>query len=246
MLKRVWARTEAIRRPPPRPTSMYARLRPTPVWFGFVRIRPLRSVWPFRSHGMKEMGLSRPKWVAETDLWKLSPQAPCRVCGPQGRLTTTAGGWLGDRHMPGGRRSLSPSKGWFSLASGRPVSGPIRARTGPERSFPLAARTGNFYTGPDLMWIEHRAGRSRVPDPCPTPVVQLTRPGRDTSTEAYATGMWGGVSRLWRTWDTAFDWSVSGSGVPLRKIQQNRQPIAGRVIVSRWLSALNFLILLMS
>ena len=33
------------------------------------------------------------------------------------------------------------------------------------------------------------------------------------------------------------------SGVPLRKIQQNGQPIAGRVVVSRWLSALNFLIL---
>ena len=36
------------------------------------------------------------------------------------------------------------------------------------------------------------------------------------------------------------------SGVPLRKIQQNGQPIAGRVVVSRWLSALNFLILLVS
>ena len=36
------------------------------------------------------------------------------------------------------------------------------------------------------------------------------------------------------------------SGVPLRKIQHNGQPIAGRVVVSRWLSALNFLILLMS
>ena len=36
------------------------------------------------------------------------------------------------------------------------------------------------------------------------------------------------------------------SGVPLRKIQQNGQPIAGRVVVSRWLSALNFWILLMS
>ena len=39
---------------------------------------------------------------------------------------------------------INAAKGWFSLASGRPVSGPIRARTGPERSFPLAARTGNF------------------------------------------------------------------------------------------------------
>ena len=33
----------------------------------------------------------------------------CRVCGPPARWTTTAGGWLGDRHMPGGRRPLGPA-----------------------------------------------------------------------------------------------------------------------------------------
>ena len=45
---------------------------------------------------MKEMGLSRPKVdvarVAETDLWRWPPPAPCRVSGPQARSTTTAGG----------------------------------------------------------------------------------------------------------------------------------------------------------
>ena len=48
---------------------------------------------------MKEMGLSRLKVdvarVAETDLWRLPPPAPCRVSGPQARSTTTAGGRLG-------------------------------------------------------------------------------------------------------------------------------------------------------
>ena len=51
---------------------------------------------------MKEMGLSRPKVdvarVAETDLWRLPPPAPWRVCGPplsSQVATTTAGGRLG-------------------------------------------------------------------------------------------------------------------------------------------------------
>ena len=64
---------------------------------------------------MKEMGLSRPKVdvarVAETGLWRSPPPALCRVCGPQARSTTTAGGRLGDRHMPGGRRPLGPANG---------------------------------------------------------------------------------------------------------------------------------------
>ena len=64
---------------------------------------------------MKEMGLSRPTVdvarVAETGFWRLPPLAPCRVCGPQARSTTTAGGRLGDRHMPGGRRPLDPANG---------------------------------------------------------------------------------------------------------------------------------------
>ena len=38
--------------------------------------------------------------VAETGFWRLSPPAPCRVCGPQARSTTTAGGRLGDHHIP--------------------------------------------------------------------------------------------------------------------------------------------------
>ena len=48
---------------------------------------------------MKGMGLSRPRVdvarVAETDLWRLPPPAPCRVSGPQSRSTTTDGGRLG-------------------------------------------------------------------------------------------------------------------------------------------------------
>ena len=65
---------------------------------------------------MKEMGLSRlkwtsPGWPAETDLCRLPPPAPCHVCGPQARSTTTAGDGSGDRHMPGGRRPLGPANG---------------------------------------------------------------------------------------------------------------------------------------
>ena len=47
--------------------------------------------------------------VAETDLWRLPPPAPCRVSGPLARSTTTAGGRLGDRHMAGSRRPLGPA-----------------------------------------------------------------------------------------------------------------------------------------
>ena len=49
--------------------------------------------------------------VAETGLWMLPPSAPCGVCGPQTRSTTTAGGGSGDRHMPSGRRPLDPANG---------------------------------------------------------------------------------------------------------------------------------------
>ena len=49
--------------------------------------------------------------VAETGLWMLPPPAPCGVCGPQTRSTTTAGGGSGDRHMPSGRRPLDPANG---------------------------------------------------------------------------------------------------------------------------------------
>ena len=51
--------------------------------------------------------------VAETGLWRLPPPAPCRMCGPQARSTTTAGGGSGDRHMPGGggRRPVDPANG---------------------------------------------------------------------------------------------------------------------------------------
>ena len=63
---------------------------------------------------MKEMGLSgqsgrRPggrDWPLE-----VPPPAPCRVCGSQAKWTTTTGGRLGDRHMPGGRRPLGPANG---------------------------------------------------------------------------------------------------------------------------------------
>ena len=48
--------------------------------------------------------------VAETGLWRLPPPlAPCRVCVPQARSTTIAGGRLDDRHMPDGRRPLGPA-----------------------------------------------------------------------------------------------------------------------------------------
>ena len=64
---------------------------------------------------MKEMGLSRPKWTsAGWPRWwllEVPPPASYRVCGPQARSTTTAGGRLGDRHMPGGRRPLGPANG---------------------------------------------------------------------------------------------------------------------------------------
>ena len=111
---------------------------------------------------------------------------------------------------PGSREELGATPhGWFTLASGRPVSGPIRARTGPEGSFPLAARTWNWWTGPDLVWM--LAGRLRVPDPRLTPAVHSSRPGRGTSTEAHTKGHtngWTPASHLRRS---ASVWMMEGN-----------------------------------
>ena len=85
------------------------------VWFGLVRIRPLRSVLTISEPWDEGNGFEWAKVdvarVAETGLWRLPPPAPCRVCAPQARSTTTAGGRLGDRHMPGGRRPLGLANG---------------------------------------------------------------------------------------------------------------------------------------
>ena len=125
--------------------------------------------------------------------------------------------------MAGRRRRARPSRpvyvvpnwntayGWFTLASGRPVSGPIRARTGPEGSSPPAARTWNWWTGPDLVWM--LAGRPRVPDPRLTPAVHSSRPGRGTSTEAHTNGHtngWTPASHLRRS---ASVWMMEGNRI---------------------------------
>ena len=49
--------------------------------------------------------------VAETDLWRLPPPAPCRVSGPRPGRPPLPGDGSGDRHMPGGRRPLGPANG---------------------------------------------------------------------------------------------------------------------------------------
>ena len=58
---------------------------------------------------MKEMGLSRPKWTSPGWLGlalDATSGAMPRVWPSSQVGTTTAGGRLGDRHMPGGRRPL--------------------------------------------------------------------------------------------------------------------------------------------
>ena len=60
--------------------------------------------------------------VAETGLWRLPPPAPCRVCGPQARSTTTAGGRLRcSGHIPGGRRPLGPANGGVTEDRGQVI-----------------------------------------------------------------------------------------------------------------------------
>ena len=63
---------------------------------------------------MKEMGLSRPKWTSPG--WPRLAFGGCHhrrhaAYGTPARVTTTAGGRLRDRHMPGGRRPLGPANG---------------------------------------------------------------------------------------------------------------------------------------
>ena len=86
-------------------------------WFGLARIRPLRCTRTIAErHGMKEMGLSRSKWsvdvprVAEPGCIRRfhHRRHPACVVFQPGR-DHHCRGRLGDHHMPGGRRPLSPA-----------------------------------------------------------------------------------------------------------------------------------------
>ena len=64
------------------------------VWFGLVRIRPLRSILTISEPWDEGDGFEWAKArVVEPGFLRLPPPAPCRVSGPQARWTTTAG-WL--------------------------------------------------------------------------------------------------------------------------------------------------------
>ena len=99
-----------------------------PRWGGAAPNTPDGWVHVFRVSLQRMDRMGRTDQLVATQTCATWPLTPLRSLG------------VPRRSMP----RMLDSQGWFSLASGRPFSGPIRARTGPERSFPLAARTWNF------------------------------------------------------------------------------------------------------
>ena len=97
-------------------------------WFDLVRIRSLQpNRTALRCHVRNEMSLSGPKWMppglpslavrgaipgAMPGWWSSSPVT-----------TTTAGGRLGDRHMPGERRPPGPANVGLTEDRGQVVWG---------------------------------------------------------------------------------------------------------------------------
>ena len=76
-----------------------AHVQPERIFFGLVRIRPLRSVLTISEPWDEGNGFEYAKVdvarVVEPGFLRLPPPAPCRVSGPQARWATTAGGRLG-------------------------------------------------------------------------------------------------------------------------------------------------------
>ena len=125
----------------------------------------------------------------------------------------------------------------------------LRPNTGPNGPGTLVSPSGTdrkLLNGPgsDVNWT------SRRPVPSARPVSDTGRSADQAREGHFYRGICDRYVRRTQSVVTHMGYCLrlecERSGVPLRKIQQNGQPIAGRVVVSRWLSALNFLILLMS
>ena len=125
----------------------------------------------------------------------------------------------------------------------------LRPNTGPNGPGTLVSPSGTdrkLLNGPgsDVNWT------SRRPVPSARPVSDTGRSADQAREGHFYRGICDRYVRRSQSVVTHMGYCLrlecERSGVPLRKIQQNGQPIAGRVVVSRWLSALNFLILLMS
>ena len=59
-------------------------------------------------------------WVAEPG-WRCHPRRHAAVVASSQVATTTVGGRLGDRHMPGGRRPLGPANVGVTEGRGQDV-----------------------------------------------------------------------------------------------------------------------------
>ena len=138
--------------------------------------------------------------------------------------------------------------GWRLILTGVRLSG-LRPNTGPNGPGTLVSPSGTdrkLLNGPgsDVNWT------SRRPVPSARPVSDTGRSADQARDGHFYRGICDRYVRRGQSVVTHMGYCLrlecERSGVPLRKIQQNGQPIAGRVVVSRWLSALNFLILLMS
>ena len=125
----------------------------------------------------------------------------------------------------------------------------LRPNTGPNGPGTLVSPSGTdrkLLNGPgsDVNWT------SRRPVPSARPVSDTGRSADQVREGHFYRGICDRYVRRSQSVVTHMGYCLrlecERSGVPLRKTQQNGQPIAGRVVVSRWLSALNFLILLTS
>ena len=145
----------------------------------------------------------------------------------------------------GGRKRSQPGR--LILTGVRPSG--LRPNTGPNGPGTLVSPSGTdrkLLNGPgsDVNWT------SRRPVPSARPVSDTGRSADQAREGHFYRGICDRYVRRSQSVVTHMGYCLrlecERSGVPLRKIQQNGQPIAGRVVVSRWLSALNFLMLLMS
>ena len=149
---------------------------------------------------------------------------------------------------PGAMTSDRTPAGWRLILTGVRPSG-LRPNTGPNGPGTLVSPSGTdrkllYGPGSDVNWT------SRRPVPSARPVSDTGRSADQAREGHFYRGICDRYVRRSQSVVTHMGYCLrlecERSGVPLRKIQQNGQPIAGRVVVSRWLSALNFLILLMS